>query len=107
MLVQHEAGLWLSLRGALALRQRIDLPAPAPSPCESCSGQPCRTACPVGALGDGPYDIAACHGHIAAPEGADCMEVGCRARRACPVSSRYPREPAQSAFHMRAFTGTP
>ncbi len=107
MLVHNDAGLWVSLRGALALRQRIDLPGPAPSPCDTCAGQPCRTACPVGALGGGPYDIATCRGHIAAPEGAECMAAGCRARRACPVSARYPREPAQSAFHMRAFTGTP
>jgi hypothetical protein len=107
MLVHDQAGLWVSLRGALALKQRIDLPAPAPSPCDTCAGQPCRTACPVGALGGGTYDVEACRSHLAAPEGADCTDEGCRARRACPVSARHPRTPAQSAFHMRAFTGAP
>jgi hypothetical protein len=107
LLVHDEAGLWVSLRGALALRQRIDLPAPTPSPCETCPDQPCRTGCPVGALGGGHYDIATCRSHVSAPAGADCMTAVCRARRACPASARYPRAPAQSAFHMRAFTGAP
>ena len=104
MLVHAEAGLWVSLRGALALRQPIDLPAAVPAPCDGCADRPCLSACPVGALGGESYDTDACRGHLAAPAGADCREAGCRARRACPVSARHPREPAQSAFHMRAFT---
>ncbi len=104
MLVHDEAGLMVSLRGALALRARIDLPAATPPPCESCPGQPCRTACPVDALGGGEYDVEACRAHLATEAGADCLETGCRARRACPLSAPYPRDPAQSAFHMRAFT---
>jgi len=107
MLVDREAGLMVSLRGALALPARIDLPAAAPSPCAACAGQPCRTACPVDALGGGEYDVGACRAHLATEAGADCLDAGCRARRACPISATYSRDPAQSAFHMRAFTKAP
>ena len=106
MLVHAEAGLMLSIRGALALRQRLAL-APAPAkPCDTCAERPCLSACPVGALGPRGYDTAACHGHL--DDAANgCMAAGCAARRACPVSRRYARDPAQSAFHMRAFHRPP
>jgi hypothetical protein len=47
--------------------------------------------------------VAACVGHLETPAGAECMAEGCRARRACPVGTDYRYEPAQAAFHMRAF----
>jgi hypothetical protein len=31
------------------------------------------------------------------------MDLGCRARRACPVGRGYHYDPKQAAFHMRAF----
>jgi hypothetical protein len=105
MLVHGEAGLRVSLRGALALKRRIEVPAPAPSPCEACPRQPCRSACPVGALGGDTHDTDAGRPHLGAPRGADCMDTGCRARRACPVSARHPRAPTRSAFHTRDCTG--
>lgn len=104
MLVHPEAGLWASLRGALALKARIDVPPPRPSPCDTCADRPCRTACPVGALGGVQgYDIAACHGYLDQLAGIDCLSRGCAARRACPVSQSHPRLEAQSAFHMASF----
>ncbi len=104
LLVHDEAGLFVSYRGALALRARLELPPPpAASPCESCTDQPCRSACPVGALTPAGYEVPACKAHIATPEGADCMTRGCAVRRACPVSKAHGRLDAQSAFHMAAF----
>ncbi|MFD0980392.1 ferredoxin [Tropicimonas aquimaris] len=105
LVVHAEAGLFLSVRGALALRQRIALPDPVPCPCDSCATRPCLSACPVSALGAGGYDTGRCHDHLDTGR-SDCMELGCAVRRACPVSQNYPRLPAQSAFHMRAFHGT-
>jgi hypothetical protein len=103
LLVQDRAGLMVSFRGALAQRDRLDLPPPplAP-PCAACA-QPCTTACPVGALTATGYDVAACHAFLDTEAGRDCLDRGCRARRACPVSDTYGRRPAQSAFHMRSF----
>jgi len=105
LLVHGEAGLFVSLRGALALRERLEIPAPSPSPCASCAARPCLEACPVSALTGEGYDLAACRGFLDSPSGTDCMQAGCAVRRACPVSARYPRLSAQSAFHMRAFHG--
>ncbi|MFV0359713.1 ferredoxin [Tropicimonas sp.] len=103
MLVHDRAGLFLSIRGALALTRRIALPGAAPRPCDTCKTSPCRSACPVDALASTGYDLTACHRYLDTAEGTDCLENGCAARRVCPVSRRYPRSPAQSAFHMRAF----
>lgn len=103
LLVHDQAGLFISYRGALGLPQHIDLPpAPVTAPCADCA-QPCRTACPVDAFASGNYDVPACKAYLATTAGQDCMENGCAARRACPVSQTFGRLPAQSAFHMRAF----
>jgi len=103
MLVHDRAGLLISLRGAILLPSILELPTtPAHSPCETCA-QPCLTACPVGALGPQPYDVPACHDFLDSANGKDCLTQGCQVRRACPVSQRHPRDPAQSAHHMRYF----
>ncbi|PWK55893.1 ferredoxin [Roseicyclus mahoneyensis] len=102
LLLHDTAGLMASWRGALALRDRLDLPQPPPSPCPSCP-RPCETACPVGALDRSGYDVTACHAFLDTEAGRDCLQRGCRVRRACPVSETYGRRPEQSAFHMRSF----
>lgn len=105
MLVHDQAGLMISLRGALRIAGTLPLAAgQAPNPCESCADRPCTTACPVGALSaDRSYDVPACKAHITSPAGQDCLSEGCLVRRACPVSRSFGRDPEQSAFHMRAF----
>ncbi len=102
LLVQADQGLMVSFRGALALRQVLDLPAPEARPCDSCA-KPCLTACPVGALSGAGYDISGCHQFLDSAAGQDCMDQGCAARRACPLSQTYARMPEQSAYHMRQF----
>lgn len=105
LLVHETAGLMVSIRGALALPQRLELPEAATRPCDTCADKPCLSACPAGAMGPNPYDTTACRAWLDRPE-SDCMALGCAVRRACPVSQAYPRDPAQSAFHMRAFHPT-
>ncbi|WP_071673198.1 ferredoxin [Nioella nitratireducens] len=103
MLVHDTAGLMISIRGAILLPGRIDLPpAPAVSPCAGCA-QHCLTACPIGALGSEPYDVPACHAYLDTPQGADCLTGGCLVRQICPVSQRFGRDAAQSAHYMRHF----
>ncbi len=102
LLLHDQQGLMVSFRGALALKQGLTLPPDPPQPCSPCA-KPCLTACPVGALSGAGYDLAACHGYLDSPAGADCMEQGCAVRRACPVSAAYARLPEQSAYHMRQF----
>jgi hypothetical protein len=108
MLIHPDFGLWHAWRGALAFDDKFDLPPrdSRPRPCDSCEEKPCLSTCPVKAFnGNGAYDIRACGAHIRRPEGVDCVELGCRAKRACPVGAefRYGRE--QAEFHMRAFRG--
>ncbi len=104
MLVHDVAGLMVSYRGALRFSQKLALPPVGRSPCETCADQPCMTACPVDALSAAQgYDVAACHGFLDTDAGDDCLTQGCKARRACPVSKSFARDPAQSEFHMRYF----
>jgi len=105
ILIHADYGLWHGYRGALAFADRRELPPrdTRPSPCESCSGRPCLSACPVSAFTDDRYDVPACATHLRSDAGSDCMTLGCLARRACPVGPDYIYEPAQAAFHMRAF----
>lgn len=105
LLVHDSAGLFVSFRGALSLRTHIELPPAPPAPCATCLDTPCLDACPVQAFDGTGYDVPACKTFLGSDAGADCMTRGCRARRCCPVSARYPRLPAQSAFHMKAFKG--
>ncbi len=105
MLIHPDWGLWHSYRGALAFAECFELPAHAdrPSPCDGCAAKPCLRVCPVGAFTPERYDVGACAGHLRSSRGTDCVELGCRAREACPIGAehRYGRE--QARFHMRAF----
>lgn len=107
ILIHPDWGLWHAYRGALAFAEQIDLPEPdrRSSPCDSCLDKPCLTACPVNAFTPVGFDVPACAGHISNPAGADCIAIGCRARRACPIGAQYRHVPEQAEFHQRAFLG--
>ena len=105
MLIHPDHGLWHAYRGALALAAALTLPPRdmRSRPCDHCLDRPCLDACPVSAFSSAVYDVAACVGHIAGSAGADCLDLGCRARRACPVGRKVQYAPAQARFHMAAF----
>ena len=102
LLVHGSQGLFVSFRGALALREVVDLPAAPARPCDACA-KPCLTACPVGALTGAGYNLPACHGFLDSTAGQGCMTGGCGVRSTCPLSQAYARMPEQSAYHMRQF----
>lgn len=103
LLVSAEAGLLISFRGALEFDRLIDLPQPPPNPCVTCVDQPCRSACPAGALTPNGYDVSRCKDRI---DMDPVCARGCRARLSCPASQTYGRHPDQTAFHMAAFHST-
>ena len=102
-LVHDTQGLLISYRGALGLTYDIR-PTATTHPCDTCPA-PCLTACPVGALGPHPYDVPKCKAFLDTGAGSGCMGAGCLVRRACPVGPSS-RQPAQLAFHMKAFNPT-
>lgn len=105
MLIHPDWGLWHSWRGALAFSERIDIPLrdDRASPCLSCEEKPCLAACPVGAFDKEGYNVAACAAHIEAPQGADCLDRGCRARLACPVGAEHRYGADQAGFFMNSY----
>jgi hypothetical protein len=103
LLVHDHAGLFVSFRGALALRQKLSLPAPTTSPCKTCTTRACIAACPVQAFEGGTYNVEACRHVIQATDPSGCLIRGCAVRRACPISQAYGRLEEQSSYHMRVF----
>ena len=105
ILIHPDWGLWHAYRGALAFSDRLELPPPdnRPSPCETCAEKPCLSACPVDAFGPAGYDVPPCVAHISTPAGGDCIDFGCRARRACPVGIEHRYRSDQAHFHIAAF----
>jgi hypothetical protein len=105
LLIHPYYGLWHAYRGAIGFPEELAVPEsePVPSPCESCAGRWCLKSCPVGAFSNTGYDVAACAGHLRSAAGGDCMDFGCRARRACPVGADHAYGPEQANFLMRAF----
>ncbi len=102
LLVHQKAGLMVSYRGAFALRDRIELPAPGQIPCSTCE-KPCLTACDAQALTADGYDVPKCHAYLDTENGRENIMLGCGVRRSCPLSQSYGRLEEQSAYHMSLF----
>ncbi len=98
-------GLWHGYRAALVFEHSLDLPpvSTTKSPCDDCVEKPCMTQCPVNAFSPQGYNVPDCIEHIKTRNGADCLELGCRARRACPIGRDFHYSPPQARFHMSAF----
>lgn len=105
ILIHPDYGLWHAYRAAICLHAPLAPPVPEsrPSPCGACADRPCLSTCPVGAFSGDGYDAEACAAHLRTPGGRDCIEAGCRARRACPIAGPASYAPGQAAFHMAAF----
>ncbi|GAA6166114.1 hypothetical protein NBRC116590_38180 [Pelagimonas sp. KU-00592-HH] len=103
LLVHDRAGLFVSFRGAIALREKLDLPPAPTSPCENCVDKPCLTTCPVNAFATGTYDVQGCRNVMRSIDEHPCLTRGCEVRRACPANADYGRMEEQSSYHMRVF----
>lgn len=110
--IHPQYGLWHAYRFALLLPEvdtrdpqwgAPNVALPAADLCLQCDGQPCLTACPVGAFAHHAYAADVCAAHLHGEQGQDCMAQGCLARRACPVGAPLRYAPAHAAFHMQAF----
>lgn len=108
LLVHPVHGLWHAYRGAFLFpTEMTGLPPTGerPNPCLTCADQPCLSTCPVDAFTSSGYDSESCAGHVRSGEQPACLDVGCAARRACPVGVEFRYGPDQMRFHMEAFVG--
>lgn len=107
MLMHPEFGLWHAYRGALLFETEL-AGSPPEKPihlCDLCDGKPCLKACPVGAYSPSGFAYQSCLSQVCGPDGANCRDGGCLARKACPHGAAY-RYPAEvQAFHMASFAG--
>jgi epoxyqueuosine reductase len=106
-LFTHERfGLWHAYRFALALpklRDESPVGDTLISPCLSCEDKPCLNACPVNAFAGASYRADLCMDYLVGDHTRACRELGCAARRACPVGKAFTYTPEQAKFHMDAF----
>jgi len=110
--INHRYGLWFAYRAVVALQCDVafspagkKLDATIESPCVSCSGKPCLSACPAAALSThSSPDLGACVDHRLS-EQSDCAST-CLARLACPLTQwRYADEQIVY-FYQRSLAST-
>ncbi len=102
LLVHSSAGLLISYRGAIGFTEEMEAISPAENPCDSCNEKPCLNACPVEAFSDGVYNVTACKTDLEKPHN-HCLQTGCAARLACPISQAFDYNPERLSFHMQDF----
>ena len=102
ILIHPDRGLWHSYR--FALLGDFDPTRPDnPSPCLDCTSKPCLNSCPVDAISTEGYEVNTCSDYLVNNPDADCHELGCRARYACPIATDYRYLAEQGRFHLQAF----
>ncbi|MEM9277378.1 MAG: hypothetical protein AAGA76_02250 [Pseudomonadota bacterium] len=115
ILIHSEFGLWHAMRGVLIFEKshefasHISVLASAADnlihPCDSCEDKPCLTTCPVGAFTGEELKVQSCFGHLDSGTLPNCMDLGCRARNACPVGNDHRYHTDQVRFHMKSYRG--
>lgn len=107
LLIHPDYGLWHSFRfGLLSGADTANAPvsrAGCQSPCDGCPAKPCLSSCPVNAFTEQGYDFVACASYLKNNPQADCHDLGCQARNACPVGHAFRYDSAQHRFHLQAF----
>lgn len=109
LLIHPSHGLWLGLRAACFTTDSIPPTGPraGSGPCEGCPA-PCVSACPAGAVSDGPlgpagaWDVQRCaHFHQSSSQ----CERTCHSRVACPEGAPHRYSDAQRAYHYHRASG--
>ena len=104
--IHERFGLWHAYRFALATPELTDGASSNSefvSPCLNCKDKPCLDACPVNAFAGQVYRVDTCMDYLVNDTTSGCRELGCAARRACPVGKVFTYEPEHAKFHMEAF----
>ena len=108
MLMHPQYGLWHAYRGALLLEEECIFKVRAEDihPCDTCLEKPCLRACPVGAFKEGSeFDVKSCRDYMNSSLENDCMDNGCKARKACMIGVEYQFGRDQLRHHNLYFSG--
>jgi ferredoxin len=104
--IHEHFGLWHAYRFALAIpgvTEQTSTGFEFESPCVSCEDKPCLDVCPVSAFAGQSYRVDLCMDYLVSDTTSACRELGCEARRACPVGKAFTYQPEHAKFHMDAF----
>jgi hypothetical protein len=110
LFIHARFGLWHAYRFALALPVipgLASVQSDFESPCLSCVDKPCLEVCPVNAFSGPSYRADPCMDYLRGDSQSACRQLGCAARRACPVGKAFTYVPEQARFHMDAFVKSP
>lgn len=101
-LMHPDHGLWHAYRGALVFERKLTIPVreERDNPCDTCTDKPCLSTCPVDAFRPGKYAVKDCANYLTTEDGDKCLELGCQARRACPIAPHNRYSEVQGRFHM-------
>ena len=95
-------GSWFAYRAVILADTSLPLTSrrESTSPCLTCSGKPCISACPAGALVEdqpGAWRLSACLDYRKQP--ASPCQDRCLARNACPVGAQHRYTDQQINYH--------
>lgn len=80
-----------------AIESATEAQVKSASPCATCVGQVCVSACPAQALNDGQFNLEKCLDYR--QQASSLCEKTCVARTACPVGSEHRYTDAQINYH--------
>lgn len=95
--INADWGSWFAYRAVVLADTSLpaSVPLPSESPCATCSGKPCVSACPAGALDDARFSLPQCIAYRKLPD-SRCRHT-CVARTTCPVRPEHRYDDAQIA----------
>jgi len=105
--LHSEYGPWFAYRALiktdLPLIDAVGTTRTNESPCLSCTGTPCVSACPANAVSaNTTFDIAACAQHrLQSTSGQPDCSTTCYSRRACPIGKEHSYSEEQLDYHMQ------
>ena len=96
--INRNYGTWFAYRFVIAASTEFaETTVSDDHPCDACTGKPCISACPAGAVTEGIFDLDRCATERL-QDNSDCA-LSCAARLACPAGAEYRYTAEQIRYH--------